>query len=93
MFALVAGQPMMITGTTGPLLLLDESLAAFCRAYELDFLAARMFAGLWMVLIALGVAALEGSVAVKKITRYRSVIVPYPSSLPMTLYLPATHAD
>lgn len=68
-FALAAGQPMMITGATGPLLLLDESLAGFCRAAGLDFLSARMYAGLWMVAIALAVAALEGSVAVKKITR------------------------
>lgn len=68
-FALAAGQPMMITGATGPLLLLDESLAGFCRAYGFDFLAARMYCGLWMIFIALAVASVEGSVAVKKITR------------------------
>lgn len=74
MFALGAGQPMMITGATGPLLLLDQSLAEFCRAYGYDFLAARMYCGLWMVVIALCVASVEGSVAVKKITRYLKYI-------------------
>lgn len=69
MFALIAGQPMMITGATGPLLLLDESLSNFCRSWDFDFLAARMYCGLWMIVIALCVASVEGSVAVKKITR------------------------
>ncbi|XP_022124863.2 anion exchange protein 2 isoform X1 [Pieris rapae] len=69
-FALVAGQPMMITGATGPLLLLDESLSNFCHSYGFDFLAARMYCGLWMIVIALLVASLEGSVTVRKITRF-----------------------
>lgn len=69
LFALVAGQPMMITGATGPLLLLDESLAKFCHSNGFDFLTARMYCGLWMIVIALLVASVEGSVAVKKITR------------------------
>lgn len=68
-FALVAGQPMMITGATGPLLLLDDALFVFCRSYGFHFLAARMYCGLWMIVIALCIASIEGSVAVKKITR------------------------
>ncbi|KAH9638362.1 hypothetical protein HF086_006542 [Spodoptera exigua] len=40
LFALAAGQPMMITGATGPLLLLDESLANFCHSNKFDFLTA-----------------------------------------------------
>lgn len=75
LFALVSGQPMMITGATGPLLLLDQSLADFCHSYGFDFLAARMYAGLWMVIIALCVASVEGSVAVKKITRYLPLLL------------------
>lgn len=77
LFALVSGQPMMITGATGPLLLLDESLANFCHSYGFDFLTARMYCGLWMIVIALCVASVEGSVAVKKITRY---VIPIDSS-------------
>ncbi|XP_041987043.1 anion exchange protein 3 isoform X2 [Aricia agestis] len=80
-FALVAGQPMMITGATGPLLLLDESLFAFCRSYGFDFLAARMYCGLWMIVIALCVASIEGSVAVKKITRFTEDIFAFLISL------------
>lgn len=74
-FALLSGQPMMITGATGPLLLLDESLSRFCVAFGFDFLAARMYCGLWMIVIALIVAAFEGSVAVKRITRYIFVFI------------------
>ncbi|KAG6446987.1 anion exchange protein 3 isoform X1 [Manduca sexta] len=80
-FALVAGQPMMITGATGPLLLLDESLSNFCRSYGFDFLAARMYCGLWMIVIALAVASVEGSVAVKKISRFTEDIFAFLISL------------
>ncbi|XP_068621048.1 band 3 anion transport protein [Battus philenor] len=81
LFALLAGQPMMITGATGPLLLLDESLANFCRSYGFDFLAARMYCGIWMIVIALCVASVEGSVAVKKITRFTEDIFAFLISL------------
>ncbi|XP_045783924.1 anion exchange protein 3 isoform X2 [Maniola jurtina] len=80
-FALVAGQPMMITGATGPLLLLDESLFVFCRSYGFHFLAARMYCGIWMIVIALCVASIEGSVAVKKITRFTEDIFAFLISL------------
>lgn len=32
LFALMAGQPLVIVGSTGPLLLFDESLFQFCAA-------------------------------------------------------------
>lgn len=80
-FAILSGQPMMITGATGPLLLLDESLANFCRSFGFDFLAARMYCGLWMIVIALLVAAFEGSVAVKRITRFTEDIFAFLISL------------
>ncbi|CAH0716366.1 unnamed protein product, partial [Brenthis ino] len=80
-FALVAGQPMMITGATGPLLLLDDALFVFCRSYGFHFLAARMYCGIWMIIIALCVASIEGSVAVKKITRFTEDIFAFLISL------------
>ncbi|XP_023949078.2 band 3 anion transport protein isoform X2 [Bicyclus anynana] len=80
-FALVAGQPMMITGATGPLLLLDDALFVFCRSYGFNFLAARMYCGIWMIVIALCVASVEGSVAVKKITRFTEDIFAFLISL------------
>lgn len=44
-FALIAGQPMVIIGTTGPLLLLDESLYQFCANNDIDFLTCRLYMG------------------------------------------------
>ncbi|CAG9781744.1 unnamed protein product [Diatraea saccharalis] len=80
-FALLSGQPMMITGATGPLLLLDDALASFCRSNGFDFLAARMYCGIWMIVIAICVASVEGSVAVKKITRFTEDIFAFLISL------------
>lgn len=68
-FSLLSGQPLMIIGITGPLLLLDHGLARFCDSFNLDFLGIRMYSGLWMFGIAIIVATFEGSVAVKRITR------------------------
>ncbi|CAH0401805.1 unnamed protein product [Chilo suppressalis] len=81
LFALLSGQPMMITGATGPLLLLDDALSSFCRSNGFDFLAARMYCGIWMIVIAVCVASVEGSVAVKKITRFTEDIFAFLISL------------
>ncbi|KRT84572.1 hypothetical protein AMK59_2894, partial [Oryctes borbonicus] len=69
-FALVAGQPLLITGTTGPLLLFEESLLQFCEANDIEYLTTRVYIGIWLAVIALFVASLEGSVLVKVFTRF-----------------------
>lgn len=62
--ALFATQPLVIIGTTGPLLLFDESLYHFCEANGLEFLTMRVYVGAWMAIIALTIACVEGSVLV-----------------------------
>lgn len=62
--ALFATQPLVIIGTTGPLLLFDESLYNFCVANDLEFLTMRLYVGAWMGIIALAIACVEGSVLV-----------------------------
>lgn len=69
-FALAAGQPLIITGTTGPLLLFEESLLQFCDANGIEFLTTRVYIGIWLAIIALFVASLEGSVFVKLFSRF-----------------------
>lgn len=72
--ALFATQPLVIIGTTGPLLLFDESLYNFCLANELEFLTVRVYVGAWMGIIALVIACVEGSVLVRLFTRFTEEI-------------------
>ncbi|KAK2586570.1 hypothetical protein KPH14_011451 [Odynerus spinipes] len=72
--ALFATQPLVIIGTTGPLLLFDESLYNFCKANELEFLTVRVYIGAWMGIIALAIACVEGSVLVRLFTRFTEEI-------------------
>ncbi|XP_012285898.1 anion exchange protein 3 isoform X2 [Orussus abietinus] len=72
--ALFATQPLVIIGTTGPLLLFDESLFEFCLANGLEFLTMRVYVGAWMGIIALTVACVEGSVLVRLFTRFTEEI-------------------
>ncbi|XP_012224582.2 band 3 anion transport protein isoform X3 [Linepithema humile] len=72
--ALFATQPLVIIGTTGPLLLFDESLYNFCLANELEFLTIRVYVGIWMGIIAVVIACVEGSVLVRLFTRFTEEI-------------------
>ncbi|XP_034170972.1 anion exchange protein Ae2 isoform X2 [Osmia lignaria lignaria] len=72
--ALFSTQPLVIIGTTGPLLLFDESLYNFCLANELEFLTVRVYVGAWMGIIALAIACVEGSVLVRLFTRFTEEI-------------------
>ena len=70
-FALLAGCPLIIIGVTGPVLLYDESLFVFCLSYLPDlFLPWRFWIGLWTFVIALSIAAFEGSTLVRFFTRF-----------------------
>ncbi|KAK7789062.1 hypothetical protein R5R35_002562 [Gryllus longicercus] len=74
LFALLSGQPLIIVGATGPLLLFDESLYSFCIQNKIDFLTIRVYIGIWLGVIALFVVFFEGSVLVKLFTRFTEEI-------------------
>ena len=74
MFSLACGQPLIIIGATGPLLLFDESLFQFCKANGIEYLTTRVYIGIWLAVIAIFVASLEGSVFVKLFTRFTEEI-------------------
>ncbi|XP_308789.5 anion exchange protein 3 [Anopheles gambiae] len=73
-FHLLAGQPLLIIGTTGPLVLFDEALNQFCISNDFNFLTVRVYVGCWLVVIALLVSAFEGSVYVRMFTRFTQEI-------------------
>lgn len=83
-FAIFAAQPLVIIGTTGALLLFDESLFQFCQSSGIEFLTTRVYIGLWLAVIGVLVACFEGSVFVKLFTRFTEDIF---STLIVLLYI------
>ncbi|XP_076031452.1 band 3 anion transport protein-like isoform X2 [Oratosquilla oratoria] len=73
-FALFAAQPLLIVGATGPLMIFDMSLYAFCIAYDIEFLPARVWIGVWMTIWGLLIVAFEALAIVKKFTRFTEEI-------------------
>ncbi|XP_031622600.1 anion exchange protein 3 isoform X2 [Contarinia nasturtii] len=73
-FHTLSGQPLTIIGTTGPLVLFDEALYKFCSSNKLPFLTIRVYISIWMSVIALIISAFEGSVHVRKFTRFTQEI-------------------
>ncbi|KRF84379.1 anion exchange protein 3 isoform X4 [Drosophila novamexicana] len=73
-FHCLSCQPLVIIGTTGPLLLFDEALMVFCTENNFDFLSLRVYVGIWLIIIALCVSAFEGSVYVRLLTRFTQEI-------------------
>ena len=84
LFALFSGMPLIITGVTGPLLLFDESLFQICQDNHIDYLAIRVWTGVWMIIIALFVAMFQGSVLVKYFTKFTKDVF---SALVALLYI------
>merc|ERR1712117_754452 len=71
LFALFAGCPLIITGTTGPVLLYDQALFSFCKDIDgLQFLPWRFWIGVWTFAISLIVAGFQGSTLVRFFTRF-----------------------
>lgn len=69
-FHLLSSQPLMIVGGTGPLLLFDEALYQLCEFYGFDFLTIRIYIGVWIGLIAVTIAAFDGCVYLRLLTRF-----------------------
>ncbi|CAG0916883.1 unnamed protein product [Notodromas monacha] len=74
MFALFAGQPLIIVGATGPVLLFDQSLFSFCASQGIDFLPLRVWVGMWLGVIGLIFTAFEGACFVRFFTRFTEEI-------------------
>ncbi|CAN7990661.1 unnamed protein product, partial [Ixodes hexagonus] len=83
-FSLLSGQPLVIIGVTGPVLLFDELLYAFCKENDIEFLAIRVWIGMWIAVLATLVVAFEGSALVRFFTRFTQEIF---ASLISLLYI------
>jgi mannitol/fructose-specific phosphotransferase system IIA component (Ntr-type) len=73
-YALFSGQPMIILGGTGPLLIFTMILYNLCVSYQIEFLAAYAWVGLWSGLFLLILAATDASCLMKFFTRFTDEI-------------------
>lgn len=69
-FALFGGQPLIIMGSTGPVLVLEIIIYTMCRDSDWDFLPFRCLVGLWSALFLLIIVAFDLSALVRYITRF-----------------------
>ncbi|XP_042897163.1 band 3 anion transport protein [Parasteatoda tepidariorum] len=69
-FSLFAGQPLIIIGTTAPLVLIDETLYQYQEYYSSEYLVIRVWVGIWIAVIAITLVAAEGSILVKFFSRF-----------------------
>lgn len=69
-FALFSGQPLIIMGSTGPVLVLEIIIYNMCSDNTWDFLSFRCMIGLWLALFLLIIVAFDLSALVRYITRF-----------------------
>ena len=73
-YAIFAGQPLIILGGTGPMLIFTGILHDYCVDHEIVFLHAYTWVGLWTALILLVLAATEASCLMRFFTRFTDEI-------------------
>ncbi|XP_036917757.1 anion exchange protein 4 isoform X5 [Sturnira hondurensis] len=69
-FCLMAGQPLTILSSTGPVLVFERLLFNFSRDHSLDYLPFRLWVGIWVAIFCLVLVATEASVLVRYFTRF-----------------------
>ncbi|MCA9261310.1 MAG: PTS sugar transporter subunit IIA [Planctomycetales bacterium] len=73
-YALIAGQPLVMIGGTGPLLVFTTILFQLCRQWETPFLPTYAWVGLWTSGFVLALAAVDASVLMRYFTRFTEEI-------------------
>ncbi|KAM4698074.1 anion exchange protein 3 isoform 2-T2 [Rhinophrynus dorsalis] len=81
LFALLAAQPLLIVGFSGPLLVFEEAFFKFCQVQDIEYLTGRVWIGFWLILFVLVMVAAEGSFLVRYISPFTQEIFAFLISL------------
>ncbi|XP_072224324.1 solute carrier family 4 member 1a (Diego blood group) [Leuresthes tenuis] len=73
-FCLIAAQPVLVIGFSGPLLLFEEAFFVFCKAQGIEYIVGRIWVGMWLIVIVVIIVAVEGSFLVRYISRFTQEI-------------------
>ncbi|XP_056146587.1 electrogenic sodium bicarbonate cotransporter 1-like [Lampris incognitus] len=69
-FCLLAGQPLTILSSTGPVLVFERLLFHFSKEHQFDYLEFRLWIGLWSGIFCLVLVATDASFLVQYFTRF-----------------------
>lgn len=69
-YGFFSGQPLTILGSTGPVLVFETIVFDFCKELEWDYMAFRLWIGIWIAVILLILVAIDASALVCYITRF-----------------------
>ena len=70
LFALFSGQPLIILGATGPMLVFEEILFSFCQMTQLDYMPFRLWIGIWTMCFCIILVITDTSALVHYFTRF-----------------------
>ncbi|MCJ8738161.1 hypothetical protein PDJAM_G00032280 [Pangasius djambal] len=73
-FCLVAAQPVLVIGFSGPLLVFEEAFYGFCKSQDIEYIVGRVWVGVWLIVIVVLIVAMEGSFLVRFISRFTQEI-------------------
>ena len=73
-YAIFAGQPLIILGGTGPMLIFTEILYSYCAEHELAFLPIYTWVGLWTALFLIIMSVTDASCLMRYFTRFTDEI-------------------
>ncbi|XP_007501706.1 anion exchange protein 3 isoform X8 [Monodelphis domestica] len=80
-FSLLAAQPLLVVGFSGPLLVFEEAFFKFCHAQDLEYLTSRVWVGFWLIVFVVSLVAIEGSFLVRYISLFTQEIFAFLISL------------
>lgn len=73
-FCIIAAQPVLVVGFSGPLLLFEEAFYSFCKSSDIEYIVGRIWVGMWLIVIVVIIVAVEGSFLVRFISRFTQEI-------------------
>ncbi|TMS14687.1 Band 3 anion exchange protein [Larimichthys crocea] len=73
-FCIIAAQPVLVIGFSGPLLVFEEAFYTFCKSQGFEYVVGRIWVGMWLIVIVVIIVAVEGSFLVRFISRFTQEI-------------------
>ncbi|KAK3559692.1 hypothetical protein QTP86_017681, partial [Hemibagrus guttatus] len=73
-FCMIAAQPVLVIGFSGPLLVFEEAFYGFCKSQDIEYIVGRVWIGVWLIVIVVLIVAIEGSFLVRFISRFTQEI-------------------